>query len=479
VPGGFPSGVLPPENERTVIKAESPLAREEQTDAGQDAPTDSNLPTQRPEPGKALPQPQIGPSPFAGLLAEAEATQARPKKPQPAASDKSAGRTLGAYRILGELGSGGMAIVYKALQPALDRLVAIKELRPEYVGDKQIIARFEREATSLGALQHGNIVHIYDFIRDVEGAYIVMEYVEGIDLFDLLHKVGRLPPEIAAIVALQLAEGLEYAHYHSIIHRDVKPSNLLVSKFGEVKIMDFGIARDPGRADLTQVGMSLGTPAYMSPEQIRGDKIDSRADLFAVGIVLYEMLTGKKPWGEDEGTSIARKVLYQDMRSPLEYVPDLPPALVRIMQLCLHKRPEDRYATTHQLRRELEAYVGEAVRIDPRQRLVVFLRNRGILSEGEASGFVTSSVLVDGVLRRRDLGLPSIPPESLLRPVAAANLAALIMIVAAAVIALLSPFSSFVPLPSERPSVSIVSRESKPVAPEVPEAPRSKRRSSK
>jgi len=345
----------------------------------------------------------------------------RSELPHPSpAEDKSvlesASRQLGAYRILGELGSGGMAVVYKAVQPALDRMVAIKELRHEYVSDRQIMARFEREATSLATLQHGNIVHIYDFIADGGGAYIVMEFVEGIDLFDLLHQTGRLAPDVAAVIAFQLAEGLAYAHYRGIIHRDVKPSNLLISKMGEVKIMDFGIARDPGRSDLTQVGMALGTPAYMAPEQIRGDKIDFRADIFAFGIVLYEMTTGKKPWGDDDGTAVARKILYEEFTPPTVYVPDLPVELVQIISTCLAKDPEKRFASAYHLRRALGDYLSRELAIDHRQRVVVFLRNRGIITEGEASSFVHGQVLYDGVLRRKDLGLRAVSSAELTRP---------------------------------------------------------------
>ncbi len=462
----------------------------------------SSLPTQRPD--------VTAPKPFAGLLAEAgvspTARASLPAAPAPAAgsssivtlsapppaaragtppspmfvpedaptllggiADAQPGRQLGAYKILGELGSGGMAVVYKAVQPALDRLVAIKELRPELVADRQITARFEREATSLATLQHGNIVHIYDFIREPDGAYIVMEYVEGVDLFDLLHDVGRMPPDVGATVALQMAEGLEYAHYRGIIHRDVKPSNILISKSGEVKIMDFGIARDPGRSDLTQIGMALGTPAYMAPEQIRGDKTDFRADVFAMGIVLYEMLTGHKPWGDDSnGTTIARKILAQEPTPPTQHVPDLPAELVRIMGICLAKDPDRRFRSTHDLRRALAAYLAREVSIDARQRLVVFLRNRRLITDGEASSFVHSSVMHDGVLRRRDLGLPTIPAQAMVRPLAIAHGLGLIALAGAAVLAAHAARAGWVsPMPAARPEVEL----RKPAAAAVTPAP--------
>jgi serine/threonine-protein kinase len=367
------------------------------------------------------------------------------------AAAPSEGRTIGGYRVLGELGSGGMAVVYKAVQPTLDRLVAIKELRTEFVHDPQIAKRFEREATSLAALQHGNIVHIYDFVHDFDSAYIVMEYVEGIDLFDLLVAVGRLPPDVAAIVALQLAEALEYAHYRGIIHRDIKPSNILISKVGEVKIMDFGIARDPGRADLTQVGMALGTPAYMAPEQIRGDKIDFRADVFAFGIVLYEMLTGSKPWGEDEGVTVSRKVLNDDYVPVTARNPDVPPALAQIIEICLRKMPAQRYRSTHDLRRAVEEYVAREVPVDPRQRLVVCLKNRKVIPENEARSVVPEPILNDATFRRRDLGLAGPSPRELLRPVAITNAGALALIVLATLLGLFLGYGER--LPSQRPKL--------------------------
>ena len=154
---------------------------------------------------------------------------------------------LGAYRVIGELGSGGMAVIYKAVQTAVDRMVAIKELRPELISDKEVMARFEREATSMASLQHGNIVQIYDFVHDFDSAYIVMEYVEGIDLFDVLAHCQKVPLDVVAILGLKVASALEYAHYRGIIHRDIKPSNFLMSNVGEIKLLDFGIARDPGR----------------------------------------------------------------------------------------------------------------------------------------------------------------------------------------------------------------------------------------
>lgn len=358
-------------------------------------------------------------------------------------------RRVGPYRVLEELGSGGMAVVYKAVQPALDRLVALKELRSEYIHDRQIATRFEREATSLATLQHGNIVHVYDFIRDEESAYIVMEFVEGIDLFDVLAQSGKMPAEIAALIGSQVAEGLEYAHFRGIVHRDIKPSNILVSKKGEVKIMDFGIARDPGKSELTQVGLAVGTPAYMAPEQIRGDKIDFRTDIFAFGIVLYEMLTGEKPWSEEEGRSVTVKVLDEDYARVSTRISDVPPELEQVIDRCLAKDPQKRYRSTYQLRRDLEVYVQRAVPVDPRGRLVLYLRNRGLIAEGEAANFVEPDLLGDAQLRRRDEGVPLPPASTLVRPVASAYAVALVAILIASLVTLFFPVGQT--LPPERP----------------------------
>jgi len=180
-------------------------------------------------------------------------------------------------RILGEIGSGGMAVVYRAVQEPLGRVVAIKSLKPSIAVDSGFAKRFEREAHFMAALQHENILHVHDFIKDRGTMHIIMEYVEGIDLYDLLEITPRLSIDIAAIIALQVARALDYAHFRGVIHRDIKPANIMISKQGEVKLMDFGIARDDKLSDLTETGTGLGTPSYMSPEQILGTSSTSGA----------------------------------------------------------------------------------------------------------------------------------------------------------------------------------------------------------
>ena len=397
---------------------------------------------------------KMGVHPFADLLAEASqaptlqqpsepsepaepvvtvdggvrAASVTPIAPPPTPIEIPPSVSMGPYEILGEIGSGGMAIVYKAVQPSLSRKVAIKVLRPEYVNDRQIATRFEREAAALAALQHGNIVHVYDFVVDASRAYIVMEYVDGVDLFDILAEAKRMPADVATLVARGVAEGLEHAHHRGIVHRDIKPSNILVSKLGEVKIMDFGIARDPTKSDLTQVGLAVGTPAYMAPEQIRGDRIDSRTDVFALGIVLYEMLSGEKPWTEEEGRAITIKVLDEPMRPLRSVAPDTPPALATVVERCLQKRPEDRFASTHLLTAALDAYIQRHISVDPRARLVVYLRNRELITGDEATQAVPAELLDEAMVIRRDAGIPPPPARLLLTPVAWANGVALLLI---------------------------------------------------
>ncbi len=350
------------------------------------------------------------------------ATAADPRSP-------SAWRRIGPYDVVEEIGSGGMALVYKAIQPSLGRPVAIKVLRPEYVHDRQISTRFEREASALATLQHGNIVHVYDFAREANRAYIVMEYVEGVDLYDVLAEARRMPADVAALVARGVSEGLEHAHSRGIIHRDIKPSNIILSKKGEIKIMDFGIARDPGKSDLTRAGLAVGTPAYMAPEQIRGDTIDFRTDLFAVGIVLYEMLAGTKPWIEEEGRSITIKVLDEPMQPLSAVAPEIPPALVSIVERCLRKRPDQRFGSTHQLTSALDAYIQRHVAAEPRTRLLVYMHNRQLITGDEAATSVSTDLLTEASVRRRDVGIPLPAARLLLQPVLWAHAAAFALIV--------------------------------------------------
>jgi len=311
---------------------------------------------------------------------------------------------IGTCRVLGEIGSGGMAVVYEAIQEPLSRRVAIKALKPSIAIDSQFAERFEREAHFMASLQHENILHVINFIKDGRSMFIIMEYVDGIDLYDLLERCPRVPADVAALITLQLARGLDYAHFRGIIHRDIKPANIMVSMHGDVKLMDFGIARHERFGDLTETGTGLGTPSYMSPEQILGDKLDFRSDLFSVGIVLYQMLTGRKPFVEDDTRTVMQKIRLDRYESPKKLGVDVPRKLERIMARCLQKMPANRYPTTQALIDDLTEFLAPRVPMSHNARLVMYLHETGVMT-GDQTDEVLSAV-APRVLRRgqRDSG---------------------------------------------------------------------------
>ncbi len=291
---------------------------------------------------------------------------------------------IGNCQILEEIGSGGMATVYRAVQQPLGRAVAIKALKPSIAIDSQFAKRFEREAHFMASLQHENILHVHDFLKQDGSMYIVMEYIKGIDLFDLLERRRKLPADVAAIIALAVARALDYAHFRGIIHRDVKPANVMISRQGEVKLMDFGIARDDTQRDLTETGTGLGTPSYMSPEQILGDKLDFRSDIFSLGIVLYQMVTGQKPFIEDDSHTVMQKIRLDRYLSPRKLNPNVPRRLELIMARCMEKLPQNRYPSTQALVDELVEFLASRVAINHSARLVMFLREISVITDAEA-----------------------------------------------------------------------------------------------
>jgi eukaryotic-like serine/threonine-protein kinase len=294
-------------------------------------------------------------------------------------------------RILSEIGSGGMAVVYKAVQEPLGRIVAIKALKPSIAVDSQFAKRFEREAHFMASLQHENILHVYDFIKDGRSMHIIMEYVRGIDLYDLLEKTPILPVDVAAIIALQVARALDYAHFRGIIHRDIKPANVMISHQGEVKLMDFGIARDDTLSDLTETGTGLGTPSYMSPEQILGDKLDFRSDLFSVGIVLYQMVTGKKPFVEDDTRTVMQKIRLDRFTPARKLNSKVPRALERILGRLMEKMPANRYPTTQALIDDFMEFLAPRVPMNHNSRIVLYLKEIGFLTDAEADEILAAS----------------------------------------------------------------------------------------
>ena len=316
---------------------------------------------------------------------------------------------IGNCRIVEEIGSGGMAVIYRAVQESLNRTVAVKALKSSVAREPQFTTRFEREALSLAALQHENIIHVYDFHRLGGSLFIVMEFVEGIDLYDLLERNPVMPVEVAAIVALQVARALDHAHYRGVLHRDIKPANVMVSKSGGVKLMDFGIARDRSFEDLTEEGTGLGTPSYMSPEQILGDKLDFRSDLFSLGVVLYQMVCGRKPFVEDEAKSVMHKIRLERYVRPRRINPRVPWELERIIARCMRKRREERWRSTQELVLALERFISRRCEMNYHARAVTYLQELGVITGAEADQYLHPTAAAGGTGRpstRAGLALP-------------------------------------------------------------------------
>ena len=267
------------------------------------------------------------------------------------------GRTIGKYRIVGQLGRGGMGTVFKAVDETLDREVAIKVLNPE-LADSDIIKRFRAEATTLARLNHPEIATIYELFRSETDLLMVMEFVRGETLDKLSDRLGPLPADRAAYVIDKVLAALEHAHRSGIVHRDMKPANVMVTDIGGVKIMDFGIARVRGAEHMTVDGYMMGTPAYMSPEQVLGHEVDGRADLYSVGVVFYRLLTGTLPFKADTAIGMVPKQI-SDTPMPLHvHRADLPDWCEGILQRALAKSPVDRFQTAEEFRTALGRATG-------------------------------------------------------------------------------------------------------------------------
>ena len=265
-------------------------------------------------------------------------------------------QTLGRYRILGELGRGAMGVVYRAEDPMLNRTVAIKTIN--VVADAEERAEYEKrfyqEAKAAGGLSHPNVVTIYDIGHAGDVVYMAMEYVEGTELRDLL-LAGRLDAVRAVDIAAQVAEGLAYAHARGVVHRDVKPANIMVPRDGPAKIMDFGIARMRASDVKTQTGMLLGSPKYMAPEQLLGGAVDQRCDIFSLGVVLYEALTGAPPFSGADITQIMYQIVHATPPPPSAVNTRVSPMLDLIAAKALAKDPSARYQDARELAADLRA----------------------------------------------------------------------------------------------------------------------------
>jgi serine/threonine protein kinase len=271
------------------------------------------------------------------------------------------GKQFGPYRIVAPLGEGGMAAVYKAFQPGVDRFVALKVLPQHYARDPQFVERFEREAKVLAKLQHPHILPVHDFGEADGYTYIVMPFVESGDLATLMTQQQFSLAEIGRMIG-QIGDALDYAHTQGIVHRDVKPSNILVDQRGNCLLTDFGLARIvSGYANkLTGSGFMVGTPEYMSPEQGLSEAVDGRSDIYALGVVLYELVTGRVPFSAETPVAVILKHVNDPLPLPREIDPTVPEVVERVILKAMAKNPEDRYATPGDMVNALQAAIQAA-----------------------------------------------------------------------------------------------------------------------
>ena len=262
----------------------------------------------------------------------------------------------GRYQVQDKIGAGGMATVYRGLDEVLGRTVAIKTMLPQYANDPSFAARFKQEAQAAAALQSPYIVSVYDWGKDADTYYIVMEYLRGTDLKSGIRKHGALDCKKVAQIGSQIAQALSVAHKHDIIHRDIKPQNIMVQPDGNIKVMDFGIARAKN-SHLTQDNSVLGTAHYVSPEQTQGKELGPTTDIYSLGIVMYEAATGQVPFQGDDAISVALKQVNEQPKPPSQLNPAVDPSLESIILKCMQKNPADRFQTADELYRTLRDYL--------------------------------------------------------------------------------------------------------------------------
>lgn len=274
-------------------------------------------------------------------------------------------RRYGRYEIVEQVGKGAMGVVYKAHDPQINRMVALKVLREDRVTSQDFVQRFLREAMAIGRLSHPNIVTVYDIGSDHGTVYIAMEFLEGIPLNEAIHQQKPDPQWIAGI-AVQLAESLAYAHSRGIVHRDIKPSNIILNPDGQVKITDFGIAHieDPEMTQQTHAGQILGTPIYMSPEQVAGSRLDGRSDLYSLSVILYEITVGRRPYSGENITAIFRAITQDNPQPPAEADPEVPGPLSDLIMKGMHKDIEARFQSGGDMAAAFRNFLRQAERQD-------------------------------------------------------------------------------------------------------------------
>lgn len=292
------------------------------------------------------------------------------------------------YRVLQTIASGGTAVLYKAIQTSLDRTVVIKRLHAHLLSDPDFARRFRIEAKAAALLDHENIVRIIDFGTFEGDSAIVMEYIDGPSLKEILSTRRVLEAETTMLIAREICLGLDHAHRHGVIHRDIKPANILISKDGRVKIADFGLAKlfRPD-AQETIASTLLGTPLYMAPEQAAGETLDGRADLFSLGAICYEALTGSKPFSADSYAAVIEKILHGKIVHPSRLLKDLRPDIEAIVMKALARDPEDRYPSAKTMAEAIESVIGEESILSSKEQIASLAQGNAI----PLSGFRTRS----------------------------------------------------------------------------------------
>lgn len=259
----------------------------------------------------------------------------------------------GRYQVIDKLGAGGMAIVYKAQDTVLNRIVTVKVLREQFASDEDFTQRFRREAQAVASLSHTNIVSIYDVGKEEDQEYIVMEFVDGRNLKEYIKEHAPLPLDKSIDIAKQICDALDHAHKHQIIHRDIKPHNILITEDGRVKVTDFGIARAASAATVTHTGTIVGSVHYFSPEQARGEVTNEQSDLYSLGIILYEMVTGSLPYDGESPISIALKHMNEEPKPPSQINPAVAKNLEHVILRAIAKYPSERYANAQEFKQDL------------------------------------------------------------------------------------------------------------------------------
>ena len=292
------------------------------------------------------------------------------------------------YRLVEQIGMGGMAIVYRAIDQRTGHNVAVKVLRPEFNQDVEFVSRFQREAEAASKMTHHNIVNLLDVGMDGDNRYLVMEYVQGKTLKQLIHEKGRLSPQVAAQITIRILSALQHAHKNGIIHRDIKPQNILVHADGHIKVADFGIARMANSSTLTKDDSVMGSVHYFSPEQASGQPALVTSDLYSVGVVMYEMLTGRVPFDGDSPVAIAMQHLHARAAAIEGIAPDVPPALCHVCMMAMEKNPKYRYQSAREMAGELRmALEGRTDQMQPRLvEKVQPMPHGGSVPQGKAGG---------------------------------------------------------------------------------------------